>query len=83
VLVPHSEDPIRDHLSRGEVLGILRVPAKPEGVKPSFPRPMVEAVAGKIELRVRRGSGNLPADAEARKGEADLSPGEGEGPSTA
>jgi len=77
VLVPDSEAPIRDHVSRGEVLGILRVPAKPEGVKPSFPRSMVEAVAGEIELRVRQGSGNLPADAGARKSNADLSTGGG------
>jgi molybdopterin-guanine dinucleotide biosynthesis protein B len=77
VVVPDSEEPIRDHVSRGEVLGILRVPAKPEGVKPSFPRSMVEAVAREIELRVRQGSGNLPADAGARKSEADLSTGGG------
>ena len=77
VVVPDSEEPIRDHVSRGEVLGILRVPAKPEGVKPSFPRSMVEAVAREIELRARQGSGNLPADAGARKSEADLSTGGG------
>lgn len=75
VLVPDSESPIPEHLSRGEVLGILRVSGKPDGVKPSFTRSLVEAVTGEIELRVRQGSANPPVDSGADETEADLSTG--------
>jgi hypothetical protein len=56
VVVPDSESPIPEHISRGEVLGILRVAAKPEGSKPDFPQTMVETVAGEIERRIRQGA---------------------------
>jgi molybdopterin-guanine dinucleotide biosynthesis protein MobB len=62
VLVPDSESPIPEHLSRGEVLGILRVSTQPEGRKPSFSQALLEAVSGEIELYVRRGSANPPVD---------------------
>jgi len=75
LLVPDSESPIPEHLSRGEVLGILRVPGKPDGVKPSFTRSLVEAVTGEIELRVRQGSANPPVDSGSDETEADLSTG--------
>ena len=74
VLVPDSESPIPEHLSRGEVLGILRVPAKPDRSKPSFPQTLVESVAGEIELRVRQGGANLPVD--TGDDETDLSTGD-------
>ena len=75
VLVPGSESPIPEHLSRGEVLGILRVPATPDGLKPSFTQSLVEAVTGEIELLVRRGGANLPVDSGSEESEADLSTG--------
>jgi molybdopterin-guanine dinucleotide biosynthesis protein MobB len=75
VVVPDSESAIPEHLSRGEVLGILRVPAKPDRSKPSFPQTLVESVAGEIELRVRQGSANLPVGAGDDETEADLSTG--------
>ena len=53
VLVPDSEPPIPEHLSHGEVLRVLRVSAKSEGSKPSFPQELVESLASEIELRVR------------------------------
>ena len=75
LLVPDSESPIPEHLSRGEVLGILRVAGKPEGVKPSFTQSLVEAVTGEIELRVRQGNANPPVDNGADGTGADLSTG--------
>jgi molybdopterin-guanine dinucleotide biosynthesis protein B len=75
VLVPDSESPIPEHLSRGEVLGILRVAPKPEGSKPSFPRPRLEAVADAIEVRVRQGGAHLPVATGVDEAEADLSTG--------
>ena len=59
VLVPDSEPPIPEHLSRGEVLRILPVPAKSDGSKPSFPQELVESLAAEIELRVQEGSADL------------------------
>jgi len=73
VLIPGSESPIPDHLSRGEVLGILRVAAKPEGSKPSFAQTLVEAVAREIELRVREGSASLSLDSGDDETAVDLS----------
>ena len=75
LLVPDSESPIPDHLSRGEVLGILRIPAKSDGRKPSFTQALVEAITGEIELRVRQGGANSPVDSGAGETEADLSTG--------
>jgi hypothetical protein len=40
------------------VLRVLRVSAKSEGAKPSFPQELVESLADEIELRVREGSAN-------------------------
>jgi molybdopterin-guanine dinucleotide biosynthesis protein B len=77
VLVPDSESPIPDHLSRGEVLGILRVPAKSEGLKPSFTQALVEAITGEIELRLRQGGAIPPVDNGTDESEADLSTGGG------
>ena len=75
VLVPDSESPLPDHVSRGEVLGILRIPAKADGRKPSFSQAIVEAITGEIELRVRQGGATPPADGGADETEADLSTG--------
>jgi len=72
VLVPESESPIPEHLSRGEVLGILRIPAKPDGRKPSFSQALVDAITGEIEQRVRHGGTNPPVDSGAGENEADL-----------
>ena len=77
VLVPDSESPIPDHLSRGEVLGILRVPATPDGRKPSFTQALVEAITGEIELRLRQGGASPPVDSGTKENEADLSTGGG------
>jgi molybdopterin-guanine dinucleotide biosynthesis protein B len=77
VLVPDSESPIPDHLSRGEVLGILRVSAKPDGRKPSFTQALVEAITGEIELRLRQGGASPPVDSGTDESEADLSTGGG------
>jgi len=77
VLVPDSESPIPDHLSRGEVLGILRVPATPDGLKPSFTQALVEAITGEIELRLRQGGASPPVDSGTDESEADLSTGGG------
>jgi molybdopterin-guanine dinucleotide biosynthesis protein B len=77
VLVPDSESPLPDHLSRGEVLGILRVPATPDGLKPSFTRSLVEAITGEIELRLRQGGASPPVDSGTDESEADLSTGGG------
>ena len=77
VLVPEPGEPIPEHLSRGEVLGIVRVAAAPEGSKPSFPRSLIEAMAGEIERRARRGNPNSPVDTGADETEADLSTGGG------
>ena len=73
VLVPDAESPIPEHLARGEVLRIVEVLPQQEGQKPEFPRPLVESLADAIELRVRRGRANLPADDGADETEADLS----------
>ena len=73
VLVPDSESPIPEHLARGEVLRIVEVLPRQEGRKPEFPRELVESLADAIELRVRRGRANLPADDGADETEADLS----------
>jgi molybdopterin-guanine dinucleotide biosynthesis protein B len=75
VLVPDAESPNPDHLSRGEVMGILRVPATPDGLKPSFSQTLVEAVTGEIELRVRPGGVPPPVGGGADETEADLSTG--------
>jgi molybdopterin-guanine dinucleotide biosynthesis protein MobB len=75
VLVPESESPIPEHLSRGEVLGILRIPANPDGRKPSFSQSLVDAITGEIEQRVRQGETNPPVDSGAGENEADLSTG--------
>jgi molybdopterin-guanine dinucleotide biosynthesis protein B len=75
VLVPGSESPIPEHVSRGEVLGIVRVPAHADGLKPSFTRSLVEAVTREIELLMRRGGGNLPVDSGPGESEAGLSTG--------
>ena len=72
VLVPESESPIPEHLSRGEVLGILRIPAKPDGRKPSFSQALVDAITGEIEQQVRQGGTNPPVDSGAGENEADL-----------
>ena len=77
VLVPDSESPLPDHLSRGEVLGILRVPATPDGLKPSFSQSLVEAITGEIELRLRQGGASPPVDSGTDESEADLSTGGG------
>ena len=77
VLVPESGAPIPEHLSRGEVLGIVRVATAPEGSKPSFPRPLVAAMASEIERRARRGNANSPASTGSDETEADLSTGGG------
>jgi molybdopterin-guanine dinucleotide biosynthesis protein MobB len=73
VVVPDSESPIPDHASRGEVLRILRVPATPDGSKPSFAPALIESLADEIELRLREGSGSRRVDVES--GEDDLSTG--------
>jgi molybdopterin-guanine dinucleotide biosynthesis protein B len=75
VLVPETESPIPDHLSRGEVLGILRVPGKPEGHKPSFSKAVLEAISGEIELWVRQGGTNPPVGSGANGSKAGLSTG--------
>ena len=75
VLVPDSESPLPDHVSRGEVLGILRIPAKSDGRKPSFSQALVEAITGEIEQRVRQGGTNPPVDSGTGESEADLSTG--------
>ena len=72
VLVPDSEPPIPEHLSRGEVLRILRVPAKSDGSKPSFSQALVESLATEIELRVQEGSADPAVDAGADETESDL-----------
>ena len=77
VVVPDSESPIPEHLSRGEVLGILRVPATPDGLKPSFTQALVEAITGEIELRLRQGGASPPVDSGTDESEADLSTGGG------
>jgi molybdopterin-guanine dinucleotide biosynthesis protein B len=77
VLVPDSESPIPEHLARGEVLRIVEVSPQQKGRRPEFPRALVESLADAIELRVRRGDTNLPADDGADENEADLSTGGG------
>ncbi len=77
VLVPEAGAPIPEHLSRGEVLGIVRVAEAPEGTKPTFPRSLVAAVASEIERRARRGNANSPVNTGSDETEADLSTGGG------
>ena len=72
---PESGAPIPDHLSRGEVLGIVRVAAAPENSKPSFPRSLDAAVASEIERHARRGNANSPVDIGTDETEVDLSTG--------
>ena len=48
VLVPDSEPPIPEHLSRGEVLRIVKILPLQEGRKPEFPRTLIDSLADEV-----------------------------------
>lgn len=48
VLVPDSEPPIPEHLSRGEVLGIVKILPRQEGGKPEFTRTLLDSLADEV-----------------------------------
>jgi molybdopterin-guanine dinucleotide biosynthesis protein B len=52
VLVPESESPIPEHLSRGEVLRIVKVLSQPVGGKPEFSRTLIDALTDEVVRRV-------------------------------
>ncbi len=52
VLVPDSEPPIPEHLSRGEVLRIVKILPQQEGRKPEFPRTLIDSLADEIARRI-------------------------------
>jgi molybdopterin-guanine dinucleotide biosynthesis protein len=52
VLVPDSEPPIPEHLSRGEVLRIVKILPQQEGRKPEFPRTLIDSLADEVTRRI-------------------------------
>jgi molybdopterin-guanine dinucleotide biosynthesis protein B len=48
VLVPDSESPIPEHLSRGRVLRIVKLLPQREGEKPEFPRTLIDSLADEV-----------------------------------
>lgn len=52
VLVPEDESPIPEHLSRGEVLRIVKVLSQPVGGKPEFSRTLIDALTDEVVRRV-------------------------------
>jgi len=48
VLVPDSESPIPEHLSRGEVLRIVKIPPQREGERPELSRTLIDSLADEV-----------------------------------
>ena len=48
VVVPDSESPIPEHISRGEVLGFVKILPQQDDTKPEFPPTLIDALADEV-----------------------------------
>lgn len=72
LLAREGEQPAREHIEYGEVIGVVRAPLTLRGERPIFSESLIESLAGALAVRVRWASRARPIAGEARRSPAAL-----------